>query len=1083
VTHVRFTVLGRVGATVDDVPVPVPGRRERAVLAVLLAAHGAAVPTERLVHQLWGPDASDGALSSLQVAVSRLRRLLEPDRGARGLPRLLVSLGPGYALLAPADDVDAERFLLGVRSAHAALASGDAAGALARAEDAAALWAGEPYADVAGTSALRAEVARLEDARAWGREVHGEALLALGRHAEAAVHLEALGREEPLREGVARLHALALYRGGRPADALAVLRRSREALRDELGVDPSAASRELETAVLRQDPALDAGAQAAASSDGGLTRATPRSPAPSPAPVAPDAAGSGGPSAPTAGPPAPPLVGRDAEFGRLRALVSDALQGVTGLALVEGPPGIGKTRLLEEVARYAESRGALAVWGRCSEPGTAPAYWPWLEVLRRVVRAGLCPDPPVDLQPLLGSSGPPPAGPPREEARFALFQAVAQALQAAAAQRALVVLVEDLHWADPASAELLAHLAVRLHEAPVVVIGTLRELDLGRQDAVVGAVSAVARRSGPRLSLGGIPATAGPALVAGAVGREVPADVAAAIHRRAEGNPFGIGELSRLLARDGLLAEPLAVDRAEVPAGVRDVVRDRLAALPPATRSLLEVAAVVGRAADLPVLVRAAGRSEPDVLDALEPALTSRILVPVADAPGRHRFAHALVREAALADLSSLHAARLHAAVADALAATGGRRATAEVVADHLWAAAALVGRARAAQALEAAAGEALARTAYEAAESQLDRALALRQAGDGSAEDDAAELTTALRLLALRVARHGFGPGCATSALPRAKELARSSGRVDLYLALLTMHWGALCTTGQVPAAHALAAEMRALCGDAPDPVLRAVTTGAWGVQQWHEGRVAEAARLSADVLATAAALDAADQARLVELGGGLTVPFALYLADLGRGLGDVDDRFEQLAAVSPEPYAVVVSANFAALAAVCAGDAPRAERWSARALGAGLDAFSFFGSAAQVYHGWAVARLGDPAAGVAELEAGSRRYLGTGARTCWGMVADLLADARLLAGRDPAEVAADVADGRALVEATGERWALPYLDLADARAAAASGAPGAVVREHLDAAAARARVSGVRPVVATAARLTADLAPTPAE
>ncbi|WP_129337660.1 ATP-binding protein [Cellulomonas endophytica] len=1083
---VGCTVLGRVGVTVGGVDVPVAGRRERAVLAVLLAAHGAVVPADRLVDALWGGAAGPGALGSLQVAVSHLRRALEPGRAAGEPPRVLVSRATGYALPLTPDAVDAERFVAAALRAQEVLTD-DPAAALATTLEARALWQGDPYAGAPDVDPVTAEVARLREVRTACDETHVEALLALGRTAEALGLLEGVVVAHPLRERPARLQAVALYRAGRQGDALAALRRLRRALDEELGVDLSPETQGLETALLRHQPPPTAG------SVGGGPRAADPAPAavfppptaPAlPAPVAPvpptepgghpaRRAGDRPSAAGTSG--AVPFVGRDVELGRLRGAAAAALAGTATFVLVEGDPGIGKTRLLEELARTCAPVAAVA-WGRCSEPGTAPDYWPWLEVLRAVVAAGLVPDPPPALAPLLGgpaAPGDPGVAAPREDRRFGVLQAAVDVLRDAARGRPVVLLLEDLHWADPASAELLEHLAVRLHDAPVLVVATLRELELGRDDAVVRAVGAVVRRSGLRLHLAGMTATATATLADAAAGDAVPPAVAAAVHRRAEGNPFFVAELTRLLAGTGRLDDPAAVDRAEVPAGVRDVVRSRLSVLPEETRRLLEVAAVAGREVDLALLVRAAGVDLDTCLDRLEPAVAARVLVPVVESPGRHRFAHALVREAALADLPSVRAARWHVRVADALRATVGWEDAAQVVADHLWQAAPLVGAARAAQALEEAAEVALRRTAYEAAQSQLERALALRRTAEAGPEGDEAELGTLVRLLHLRTARFGFGAASAGDVLPRAKDLARRSGRPDLYLSLLHVHWGALCTAGRVREAAPVAAEMRAVGDGSGDPVLRVCGTSAGAVQAWHEGRVTEAGAASVRVEALLDALAPGEEDRVADQGGGLVAPFAVYLLELAGLVRDGDERFERLAGRVRDRYEMLVLANFGAFAGACADDPDRATAWARRGLDAdsrGL--FEFFSSGCAAYEGWGRARRGDVAGGLAQLEDGLRRYRASGAVTCWGVFVGLHVDALLLAGRT-ADAARVLDEGAARVAATGERFALPYLDLARARVAAATGAGAAAVRAHLARATATARRTGLVPVPATAAAL----------
>ena len=259
-----FTVLGEVSASLDGRPVVVSARRTRSVLALLLSSPRQVVSADRLVTEVWGDDMSlDSGRASLQVLVSRLRSAMEPGRTRSEPPRLLVSSGNGYALMTEPGAIDAERFAALVVRAEELLAAGRADEGLAACQEALALWRGAPYPDVDGET-VAAEVARLEGLRQRLVELHAAAQIDVGRPGLVAVELEPFVAAHPFRERAWELLALALYRSGRQADALDAVRRARTALLEELGVDPSPALRELETALLEQDPALLVGAGARA---------------------------------------------------------------------------------------------------------------------------------------------------------------------------------------------------------------------------------------------------------------------------------------------------------------------------------------------------------------------------------------------------------------------------------------------------------------------------------------------------------------------------------------------------------------------------------------------------------------------------------------------------------------------------------------------------------------------------------------------------------------------------------------------------------------------------------------------------
>jgi DNA-binding SARP family transcriptional activator len=253
---IEFGVLGSVAAW-DGAgePIALKGPRHRAVLARLLVARRRVVPVPRLVEDLWGGDPPADAVGTVRTFVAGLRRALEPERPRRTPSRLLVTEGPGYALRTDPDHVDAWRF----EHTVAALAELPPAQAVPRLTEALELWRGPAYADFAEEPWARAERSRLAALRLTTVERRAEAQLALGAAADAAVDLDAHVAEHPWREDAWQLLALALYRSGRQADALSVLRRARQLLREHLGVEPGPRLHRTEQDILRHADHLDPG--------------------------------------------------------------------------------------------------------------------------------------------------------------------------------------------------------------------------------------------------------------------------------------------------------------------------------------------------------------------------------------------------------------------------------------------------------------------------------------------------------------------------------------------------------------------------------------------------------------------------------------------------------------------------------------------------------------------------------------------------------------------------------------------------------------------------------------------------------
>src|SRR5688572_10747297 len=241
-------ILGPLEALEGSQPVPLGGRKRRAVLAVLLLHANETLSSERLIDELWGESPPETALKTLQVHVSRLRKALPPD--------VLVTRGHGYELNLGPDDLDAQRFERLLDEGRGELAAERPERALPLLEQALALWHGPPLADLAYEPFAQTEIARLEDLRVATLEQAIDAKLALGREAEVITELERLVDEHPYRERLRAQLMLALYRADRQADALQAFQNARRQLVEELGIEPGERLRELESAVLAQDPAL-----------------------------------------------------------------------------------------------------------------------------------------------------------------------------------------------------------------------------------------------------------------------------------------------------------------------------------------------------------------------------------------------------------------------------------------------------------------------------------------------------------------------------------------------------------------------------------------------------------------------------------------------------------------------------------------------------------------------------------------------------------------------------------------------------------------------------------------------------------
>ena len=631
----QFQILGPFTVTGDDSrPVDLGGAKPAALLAMLALRPNELVPADRLIEDLWDGQPPATAPKTLQVHVSRLRRVL-PDG-------VISTTSGGYVLVAEPDQVDAQRFSELVAEGTAAMADGAHARASGRLRAALGLWRGDALADFAYASFAQDPIARLDGLRTVAREAAIEAELALGRHAELIPELRELVKRHPLSEHLRAQLMLALYRSGRQAEALGVYRAGRRILVDQLGIEPSEELRELERRILEQDAELAA-----------------------PQPVrTPRAQSSERPSRGA-------LVGYEQELASLEDLLEQALLGQGRFALISGEPGIGKSRLADELAAVAQARGAQVVWGRCATGGGAPAYWPWIQILRALVADR----DPASLRTALGAGGGelvqlvPDLGDlvaaaevsDPEEGRFRLHDAAAAFVARIATERPLVIVFDDLHAADASSLALLQFAASALLAAPVLIVATYRDTEVAGESGITDSIGELARTTDClQLVLTGLTEEDTAHFVEVTAGVEPMPALAAAVHAASSGNPLFVTELVRLLRTEDRLHEIGADEALALPRGVDQVIARRAERLSGECRAMLAAAAVIGREFDARLLEQGAD-------ELLDEAVRARLIDPVTNTPAGFRFSHELVRQTLQDTLGNADRRRLHAAIATRL--------------------------------------------------------------------------------------------------------------------------------------------------------------------------------------------------------------------------------------------------------------------------------------------------------------------------------------------------------------------------------------------------------------------------------
>jgi tetratricopeptide (TPR) repeat protein len=458
-----------------------------------------------------------------------------------------------------------------------------------------------------------------------------------------------------------------------------------------------------------------------------------------------------------------PFVGRDAERAELAGMLDSMLAGRGGCVLIGGEPGVGKTRLARELMKVARQRGCLCLTGHCYEMEGAPSFVPFVEIVEESARLV-----PVAVRTALGDAAPeiasmvpslrrsyadiPPLPDlPAEERRRLVFGAFVEYTRRGTQKSPSVLLLDDLHWADEPSLQLLTYLAPQLQSMRLLIVGTYRdvELDVGRPFAKT-LEALLRQRTATRVSMRRLDESAVARMLASLGGSAPPSELARAVFRETEGNPFFIEEVYRHLNEEGqLFDEPghwkpgLRAGGIAVPESVRLVVGRRLERLGDQARKVLTAAAVIGRVFPLEVLNAAVDVAEDDVLDALEEAERAQLIaIQPARRSVRYGFVHELIRTTLTGALSLPRRQRLHLRIADALersgAASGDRGPW--MLAHHLYQAGAAADVQRTAAALGAALHGAAAAGAFEDVLELSDSLLALELVDNDAHVADAFE-------------------------------------------------------------------------------------------------------------------------------------------------------------------------------------------------------------------------------------------------------------------------------------------------------------------------------------------------------
>ena len=630
-----------------------------------------------------------------------------------------------------------------------------------------------------------------------------------------------------------------------------------------------------------------------------------------------------------------PYVGRETERTELEVRLGEAIRGRGSLMLLGGEPGVGKTRLAEQILDSGSRHRCLPLTGRCYEMEGAEPFTPFVQILEQC--AGRLP--PVDLRAALGDAAPevarllpdlrrvfpdiaPPLEmPPQQQRRF-LFKSVTDFLERAAHARSLVVLLDDLQWADESTLLLLQHVAPQLEKMPMLVLGTYRDVELDLQRPFAQVLETLTRqRLAKRITIRRLPEAGVLEMLAVLGGPSPPPALAARIFAETEGNPFFVEEVFHHLAEEGVLfadgaprvwRADLDVDDLQVPEGVRLVLARRLQRVGEETQRVLTSAAVVGRSFSLSLLEGLGDVTGDTLLTALEEAEAAHLIVGVGGREARWEFSHALIRQTLAQLLSLPRRQQLHHRIAEAIEATTGdalETRTAEL-AHHLYQAGTAVDASKTVGVLERAAAQAQGQGAFDEALKRLDNALSLVR--------DSEQADRATLLLARGIGLQSLAQSeRALTDLEQAATLYEQAGDDE---GTAQACWAfSYLAAWRADYARAIAVARRGLAtvGERPSPP-RCRLLGAAALALGTSGEVAEAHRLIATAIAEAESLD--DERLLGQL---LNFNAIIGFASMaGREWAMVAERSAALLRESDDLWEWVQVVGWRGMARWCVGD-----------------------------------------------------------------------------------------------------------------------------------------------------------------
>jgi len=718
------------------------------------------------------------------------------------------------------------------------------------------------------------------------------------------------------------------------------------------------------------------------------------------------------------------FVGREAESVALDRILEQARNGRGRVVMISGAPGVGKTRITAEFCIKAQGSGANAFVGGCSDRDDPAPFLPFVEVLEAALAAA--PNP-TAFRDALGDEAaevarlmpqltrmfpdiPPPLKVPPEQSRRLLLSSITKVIERAARKNPLILVFEDLHWADEGTLALLEHLARSISTMRLIVIGTYRDIELDPAGPLMHSLEGLIRQHLlERTDLRGLSRTAVGEMIRGLIGDEPAPALVSLIHSTTEGNPFFIEELFQHLVErgklntEGELRSTLNVEDIEVPDNVRLVIGRRLARLSDPAQKALGTAAVFGCSFTFELLHAAIGGDADELLGCIDEAEGAGVITSTVQYPeARFRFAHELIRRTIIDGQSAARRQRLHLNIAHAieLLCANSLEEHAEDLAHHFWSSGAAADPAKAVRYLQMAGEKAVRSSANVDAIGHFRKALQLITSLPETPERLQQELSLEISLGAALIATKGLATLDVVEVYTRARELSERVGEVTQFFRVLWGQWVNCSSRAEYRAALELGQQCLLLAQSAKDPMLLVEAHLALGAGYCASGGFTEALGHLEQAISlydparyrSHAYTYGQDPAVLCLIYSGFALWFLGYPAQALKR----NDEALALAQKLSHPATLAMAAAFAAPVQQLCRNNQAVEKLAALAVDISTQHnLTYIRAIGIILGGWATTQQDQKEAGIAQMRRGLEAFRASGAVALIGYFSLLLAGA----------------------------------------------------------------------------------------